>query len=78
MSQYLIYGKHLTTWIDKKNKKREPDKTFRALNARGVRVNRLDDAMSYATIEDAQEVLNRPGPQARLSKGEVEFQIRRA
>ena len=78
MPQYLIYGKHLTPWIDKKKKIREPDKTFRALNARGMRVMRLDDAMSYASIEDAQAILDKPGTKARIEKGEVAFEIRRA
>ena len=78
MAEYLIYGKHLTPWVDSKKKLREPDKTFRALDARGVRVTRLDDAMSYATQEDAQEVLDKPGTKARIDKGEVCFEIRRA
>lgn len=78
MPQYLIYGKHLTPWIDSKGKSREPDKTFRALDARGVRVTKLDNAMSYATKEDAQEVLDKPGTKARIEKGEVIFEVRRA
>lgn len=78
MPQYLIYGKHLTPWIDSKGKIREPDKTFRALDARGVRVTKLDNAMSYATKEDAQEVLDKPGTKARIKREEVTFQIRKA
>ena len=78
MSQWLIYGKHLTPWIDSKGKLREPDKIFRALDARGVRVTKLDNAMSYATKEDAQEVLDKPGTKARIEKGEVIFEVRRA
>ena len=78
MAQWLIYGKHLTPWIDSKGKLREPDKTFRALDARGVRVTKLDNAMSYATKEDAQEVLDKPGTKARVEKGEVIFEVRRA
>ena len=78
MSQWLIYGKHLTPWIDSKHKMREPDKTFRALDMHGVRVTKLDNAMSYASIEDAQEILDKPGTKARIEKGEVAFEIRRA
>ena len=77
MPQYLIYGKHLTPWIDSKGKLREPDKTFRALDAHGVRVTKLDNAMSYATKKDAQEVLDKPGTRARVEKGEVIFEVRR-
>ena len=78
MAEYLIYGKHLTPWIDSKGKLREPDKTFRALDARGVRVTKLDNAMSYATKEDAQEVLDKPGTKTRIKREEVIFQIRKA
>lgn len=78
MPQYLIYGKHLTPWIDSKGKLREPDKTFRALDVHGVRVTKLDNAMSYATKEDAQEVLDKPGTKARIKREEVMFQIRKA
>lgn len=78
MAEWLIYGKHLTPWIDSKHKMREPDKTFRALDMHGVRVTKLDNAMSYASIEDAQEILDKPGTKARIEKGEVCFQIRRA
>ena len=78
MAEYLIYGKHLTPWVDSKKKLREPDKTFRALDMHGVRVVRLDNAMSYASIEDAQAILDKPGTKARIEKGEVAFEIRRA
>lgn len=77
MAEYLIYGKHLTPWIDNKHKMREPDKTFRALDAHGMRVTKLDNAMSYASIEDAQAILDKPGTKARIEKGEVAFEIRR-
>ena len=75
---FLIYGKHLTSWQDKNNKWRDPDSRFAALDARGCRVSRLDQAMSYATREDAQEVLDKPGTKARIERGEVCFDIRRA
>ena len=53
MSAYLIYGKRTGKKVDG-----EPvyDKTFRALNYRGIRVTKLSDAGTYATKEDAQEV----------------------
>ena len=72
MSEWLIYGKHLVPWIDSKGKMRDPDKTFRALDAHGVRVIKLDNAMSYATKEDAQEVLNKKG------RSDCIFEIRKA
>ena len=78
MSQWLIYGKHLIPWIDSKGKMRDPDKTFRALNAQGVRVTKLSDAMSYASKKDAQELLDKPGTKVRIEKGEVCFEIRKA
>lgn len=78
MSEWLIYGKHLIPWIDSKGKMRDPDKTFRALNAQGVRVTKLSDAMSYASKEDAQEVLDKPETKARIKREEVMFQIRKA
>lgn len=76
MSVYLIYGKHLKPWVDSKNKWREPDATFRALDYRGVRVSRLEDAGAYATREDAQEVLDRPLTKAKIESGEVALEIR--
>lgn len=78
MAEYLIYGKHLVPWVDKKGKMREPDSRFAALTANGVRVSRLDQAMSYATKEDAQAVLDKPATKARIKRGEVCFEIRRA
>lgn len=74
---FLIYGKHLTSWKDKNNKWRDPDSRFAALDARGCRVSRLDQAMSYATKKDAQEVLDKPGTKARIERGEVIFDIRK-
>lgn len=78
MAEYLIYGKHLTPWQDSKGKWRDPDSRFAALTAGGVRVSRLDQAMSYATREDAQAVLDKPLTKARIERGEVCFDIRRA
>ena len=78
MAEYLIYGKHLKNWVDSKGKWHEPDSRFAALNAKGCRVSRLDQAMSYATKEDAQAVLDKPGTKLRIDNGEVCFDIRRA
>lgn len=58
MSEYLIYGKRQGQLI-----KGIPtyDKTFRALDGFGKRVVKLEQAMSYATREDAQEIINKKG-----------------
>ena len=74
MSTYLLYGKHLTEWVDSKGKWHEPEATFRALDYRGVRVNRLADAGEYATKEDAEEAMQKAKP--RIEKGEVAIEIR--
>lgn len=74
MSEYLIYGKRIKPFTTKKGKVLGPDKQFRALDARGVRVSRLADAMSYATKEDAQEIIDRTLKQ----RDDVTFEIRRA
>lgn len=58
MSEYLIYGKRQGQLIDGVP---TYDKTFRALDSSGKRVVKLDQAMSYATREDAQEVINKKG-----------------
>lgn len=63
---YLIYGK-----------RKNIDKTFRALDSNGVRVNKLADAMAYATKEDAQEILDRPNIKEKIESGQLEFEIRR-
>lgn len=69
MSQYLIYGKRQGQLV-----KGVPvyDKIFKALNGFGKRVVKLDDAMSYATREDAQEVIDKKGRKDCL------FEIRKA
>lgn len=58
MAEYLIYGKRQGQIV-----KGYPtfDKTFRALDWWGKRVTKLDEAMSYATREDAQEVIDKKG-----------------
>lgn len=69
MSEYLIYGKRQGQLI-----KGIPtyDKTFRALDGFGKRVVKLEQAMSYATREDAQEIINKKGRKDCL------FEIRKA
>ena len=37
------------------------DKNFKALDSRGCRVTKLSDAMSFATREDAQEIIDKKG-----------------
>lgn len=71
---YLIYGRRTG-----KKVKGEPvyDKTFRALNYRGVRVNKLADAGEYATKEDAQEVLDKKCKDI-IEQGLAIFEIRPA
>ena len=58
MAEYLIYGKRQGQKV-----KGIPiyDKTFRALDGFGHRVTNLNNAMSYATREDAQEVIDKKG-----------------
>lgn len=74
---YLIYGKR-TGLVDPQTNKAVYDKTFRALDSWGVRVVKLSDAMAYATVEDAQEMLNKPGTKKRIEDGLVQFEIRKA
>jgi len=73
--EYLIYGKRKGVL----NKDGEPvfDKTFRALDANGVRVSKKSDAMSYATKEDALSILNKPNIKENIDLGLIEFDIRR-
>lgn len=78
MGEWLIYGKHTKSWQDKTNRWRDPDARFAALDGKGCRVSRLDQAMSYATKQDALEVISRPETQAKVDRGEVCFEIRRA
>jgi len=75
MSEFLLYGKR--TGLPDKNGNPVFDKTFRALDAWGVRVNKLSDAMSYATKEDALEVLQSDIIQKNIKEGLVEFDVRR-
>ncbi len=77
MAQWLLYGKR-TGLIDLKTKQPVYDKTFKALDSYGVRVNKLSDAMSYAEKSDIQEILDKPEIKANIDAGLVKFDIRRA
>lgn len=64
---YLIYGKR--TYLVNGG---GPDKKFAALDAKGHRVTKLADAMSYAEKEDAQAIIDKMGLDG------CEFEIRKA
>lgn len=64
---YLIYGKR-TCLVNGGG----PDKKFAALDAKGHRVTKLADAMSYAEKEDAQAIIDKMGLDS------CEFEIRKA
>lgn len=64
---YIIYGKCVTPYKDL-----TINKKFAALDSKGRRVSRLADAMTYATKEDAQEILDKH----KLSC--CEYEIRKA
>ena len=63
---YLIYGKR-TCLVNGGG----PDKKFAALDAKGHRVTKLADAMSYAEKEDAQAIIDKMGLDG------CEFEIRK-
>lgn len=71
---FLIYGKRTGQLVYN-----EPvyDKTFRALNYQGIRVNKLSDAGEYATKEDAQKVIDDKCKEY-LDKGWIQVEIRKA
>ena len=75
MTSWLIYGKR--TGLSHKGK---PvfDTYFRALDSKGCRVTKLQDAMSYATKEDAQEILDKFVAKNIIEQGLVQFEIRPA
>lgn len=64
---YLIYGKRICLVNGG-----GPDKKFAALDAKGHRVTKLADAMSYAEKEDAQAIIDKMGLDG------CEFEIRKA
>lgn len=69
MAEYLIYGKRQGQYV---NGHPTFDKTFKALDTFGMRTIKLSDAMSYATKEDAQEVIDKKG------RPDCIFEIRKA
>ena len=75
MKEYLIYGKRTGLVVNG-----EPvyDKTFKALDSFGRRVTRLSQAMSYASKEDAEELLQNPSTLEKINAGLVKFDIRPA
>jgi hypothetical protein len=74
---WLLYGKR-TGLVNTKTGKPEYDATFRALNAKGVRVSKLVDAMAYAEKSDIEAILNKPKNKEAIDAGLVEFDIRPA
>ncbi len=74
---FLLYGKR-TGLINPETGEPVYDKTFRALDSFGVRVIKLSDAMSYATKEDIQDLLDKPKTKAAIEAGLVQFDIRKA
>lgn len=71
---YLIYGKRIKPWRDEHKKMHEPDARFAALNAKGERVTKKEDAFEFATKEDAQEYLDAH----KGTRTDVVFEIRKA
>lgn len=70
---YLIYAKRAKEWWGHEDRKwHEPDKTFRAIDYKGMRVNKLSEAATFATKEDAEEFMD------RTLKPGVEWEIRKA
>lgn len=74
---YLLYGKR-TGMINPETGEPVYDSTFRALDSRGVRVNKLANAMAYAEKSDIEAILNKPQIKARIDAGLVQFDIRPA
>ena len=72
---YLIYGKRTGKPLDG-----QPvfDKRFAALKYDGTRATKLTDAGTYATREDALEVINRPHNQKLVEQGLVVYEVRKA
>lgn len=71
---YIIYGKRTKPIYNTDTKEHMgPDAKFAALDYNGCRVFKLADAGTYATKEDAQEVLDK-----RTPKDGVVFEIRKA
>lgn len=70
---YAIYGKRTGQIVDG-----EPvyDKMFKALGYDGIRVAKLADAGTYATREDAQEVVDKKCKEY-MDKGWTQIEIRK-
>lgn len=77
MGRWLLYGKR-TGLVHPETGKPVYDSTFRALDAQGVRVNKLANAMAYAEKSDIEALLNKPRTKAAIEAGLVEFDIRPA
>lgn len=61
MGCFFVYGKRTAEkhWNNYRGCWIPQDKQFRALNANGVRVNKLTEAIPFATKEDAEEFINK-------------------
>lgn len=59
MGCYFIYGKRTKErhWNNYRRCWIPQDTQFRAINSKGIRVNKLEDAIPFATKEDAEEFL---------------------
>lgn len=72
---YIIYGKRTGMLDDNGNPTH--DKTFKALNYEGQRVNVLTDAGTYAEKQDAQDIINTRCKTA-IEQGLAVYEIRKA
>lgn len=77
MGSWLLYGKR-TGLVNPETGQPVYDATFRALDSRGVRVNRLVDAMAYAEKSDIEVLLAKPKTKEAIDAGLVQFEIRPA
>lgn len=77
MCSWFIYGKRTAPehWDSVRHRMIPQDKQFRALNIKGERVPRLENAAPFATKEDAQEFLDKILSTRGLQEG-VEIEIR--
>lgn len=74
---WLLYGKR-TGLVNPETGEPVFDKTFRALDSYGCRVNKLSEAMAYAEKSDIEALLAKPKTKEAINAGLVEFDIRRA
>lgn len=76
---YLLYGKRSKPWRDSKGRMHEPDSRFAALDAYGCRVTKKNLAFEFATVEDAQDYLDKmTKSKDRNPPDGVLFEIRKA